>query len=155
MERLNNFEISDLGGSVLDQTKLHYQVTNRMKDDMNDAYIRLLGGSNTFVVQFGVNVRGTTLVKPDKFNSRKGFNSHLCLRIDLQDLHVEKVGGREMQVANVQIQLNDQTRPSTIAQVHFQYGLEIPGDIVRRAFERSWNEKKIIYVYERPGTTNY
>lgn len=153
MERFDKFEISDLGGSPLEEAKLYYNVTNKMKEDMNDAYIRLLGKNNSFVVQFGVNVRGETLVKSHKFNSLDGFNRHLCLRIDLQDLHMKEVAGREMQVANVQIQLNDQKRPSTIAQVHFQHGVEFPGDVVRRAFQRSWKEKKIIYVYERPGTS--
>lgn len=141
---MENFEISDLGKSVLGEKRLHYKVTGTMKNDMNDAYIKLLGKNDSFVVDFAADVRGKTLVRPSERN---------CLRIDLQELHVENVGGSEMKVANVQIQLNDHDRPSTIAQVHFQYGLVIPGDIVREAFKRSWENKKIIYVYKGPGTT--
>lgn len=52
-----------------------------------------------------------------------------------------------MKVANVQIQLNKKERPSTIAQVHFQCGVDIPKDVIIQAFERSWTDKKIIYVF--------
>lgn len=55
-----------------------------------------------------------------------------------------------MKVANVQIQLNEIDKtPSTIAQVHFQCRVEIQRDVIKRAFERSWTERKIIYVYKK------
>lgn len=46
-----------------------------------------------------------------------------------------------MKVANVQIQLNEIDKtPSTV---------EIQRDVIKRAFERSWTERKIIYVYKK------
>lgn len=82
-----------------------------------------------------------------KKTSRPENNRDLCLRIDLQDTHIEEVAGKEMKDANVQIQLNKKERPSTIAQVHFQCGVDIPKDVIIQAFERSWTDKKIIYVF--------
>lgn len=139
------FEISDLGKPKVDDKRFHYNVTNKMKDDMKDAYIRLIGKDIGY--KFAYPSKQTTIVDGIKRNSREGYNSDLCLRIDLQDTHIEPVAGKEMKVANVQIQLNKKERPSTIAQVHFQCGVDIPKDEIIRAFEKSWTEKKIIYVF--------
>lgn len=142
MERPGSFEISDLGKPKVDVKRFHYDVTNKMKDDMMDAYVRLIGKDTGY--EFIYPSKQTTLVDGIKRNSREG----LCLRIDLQDTHIEDIAGKEMKVANVQIQLNKKERPSTIAQVHFQCGVDIPKDVIIQAFERSWTDKKIIYVFK-------
>lgn len=146
MERPGSFEISDLGKPKVDVKRFHYDVTNKMKDDMKDAYVRLIWKGTSY--EFIYPSKQTTLVDGIKRNSREGYNSDLCLRIDLQDTHIEDIAGKEMKVANVQIQLNKKERPSTIAQVHFQCGVDIPKDVIIQAFERSWTDKKIIYVFK-------
>lgn len=123
-----------------------------MKDDVDDAFIRLLGKDDFFEFTFGT--KQGTIVDGVKKNSRPGYNSDLCLRIDIQDTFTETVGGKKMEIANIQIQLNQKIRPSTIAQVHFQCGVKIPGDVIKRAFEKSWTEKKIIYVYRNVWSSN-
>lgn len=40
---VDDFEISDLGKSKVDVKRFHYDVTNKMKEDMKDAYDRLIG----------------------------------------------------------------------------------------------------------------
>lgn len=146
MERPGSFEISDLGKPQVDVKRFHYDVNHKMKDDMKDAYVRLFGKGTGY--EFIYPSKQTTLVDGIKRNSHKGYNSDLCLRIDLQDTHIEDIAGKEMKVANVQIQLNKKERPSTIAQVHFQCGVDIPKDVIIQAFERSWTDKKIIYVFK-------
>lgn len=145
MEGLAGLEITDLGRPMVNANRFHFNVTNEMKDHMRDAYIQLLGKDGGVV--FAANGGQKTLVSGVYRNHHDGYNQELCLRIDRQGTHTERVGNRDIQFANVQIQLNQPNRPSTIAQVHFQCGLEIPGDSIRNAFEKSWKEKKIIYVY--------
>lgn len=142
MERSVSFEISDLGKPKVDVKRFHYDVTNKMKGDMKDAYVRLIGKGTGY--EFIYPSKQTTLVDGIKRNSREGYNSDLCLRIDLQDTHIEEVAGKEMKVANIQIQLNKKERPSTIAQIHF--------DVIIQAFERSWTDKKILYVFVKWST---
>lgn len=139
------FLVNDNGKPKVNEKTFHYDVSNRMKKDMDDAFIRLLGKDDSFEFTFGT--KQGTIVDGAKKNSRPGYNSDLCLRIDYQDSFTETVAGKKMEIANIQIQLNQKIRPSTIAQVHFQCGVKIPGDVIKRAFEKSWTEKKIIYVY--------
>lgn len=54
----------------------------------------------------------------------------LGLRIDIQEYFMETINDEDRQIANVQIQLNGEKRPSTIAQVHFQCGETIPGKVL-------------------------
>lgn len=142
---VDDFEISDLGKPKVDVKRFYYEVTNKMKEDMKDAYDRLIGRKGT-AYEFIYPSQQKTIVDGKK-TSRPENNRDLCLRIDLQDTHIEEVAGKEMKVANVQIQLNKKERPSTIAQVHFQCGVDIPKDVIIQAFERSWTDKKIIYVF--------
>lgn len=139
------FLVNDNGKPKVNEKTFHFNVSRKMKDDMDDAFIRLLGKDDSFEFTFGT--KQGTIVDGVKKNSRPGYNSDLCLRIDIQDTFTETVAGKKMEIANVQIQLNQKIRPSTIAQVHFQCGVKIPGDVIKRAFEKSWTEKKIIYVY--------
>lgn len=142
---VDDFGISDLGKPKVDIKRFHYDVTNKMKEDMKDAYDRLIGRKGT-AYEFIYPSQQKTIVDGKK-TSRPENNRDLCLRIDLQDTHIEEVAGKEMKVANVQIQLNKKERPSTIAQVHFQCGVDIPKDDIIQAFKRSWTDKKIIYVF--------
>ena len=140
------FQISDNGQPKVDEKRFH-SVSGKMKDDVKDAITRLLGKDGYFV--FDTTKNGViTLVDGVKKNSREGYNRDLCLRIDLEDTHIEKINGREIRFANVQIQLNEKIRPSTIAQVHFVCGQNIPEDVIRQTFERSYTETRIIYVYK-------
>lgn len=138
------FLIDDNGKSQVDKKTFYYDVSNKMKKDMSDAYVRLLGKNGSFEFTFGT--KQGTIVDGAKKNSRSGYNSDLCLRIDIQDTFKETVAGKEIKIANIQIQLNQKIRPSTIAQVHFECGVNIPGDVIKRAFERSSTDN-IIYVY--------
>lgn len=144
--QIKGFQINDNGKPKVDEKTFHYNVSNKMKKDMDDAYLRLLGKDDYFQFTFGAN-QGT-IVKGEKRNSLPGYNTALCLRIDMQDTFIENIAGKNMQIANIQIQLNEKIRPSTIAQVHFQCGVDIPGDVIRCAFETSWTKKKNIYVYK-------
>ena len=140
------FQISDNGQPKVDEKRFH-SVSGKMKDDVKYAITRLLGKDGYFVFDTTKN-GGITLIDGGKKNSREGYNRDLCLRIDLQDTHTEKINGRDIRFANVQIQLNIKDRPSTIAQVHFECGQDIPENLIRGAFDRSYTEKKIIYVYK-------
>lgn len=139
------FLVNDNDKPKVNEKTFHYDVSNRMKKDMNDAYVRLLGKDDSFEFTYGT--KQGTIVDGAKKNSRPGYNSDLCLRIDIQDSFTETVAGKKMEIANIQIQLNQKIRPSTIAQVHFQCGVKIPGDVIKDAFKKSWTEKKYIYVY--------
>lgn len=44
---VDDFEISDLGKPKVDVKRFHYDVTNKMKEDMKDAYDRLIGRKGT------------------------------------------------------------------------------------------------------------
>ena len=140
------FQISDNGQPEVDIERFH-SATRRMKDDVEDAITRLLGNEEYFFVD-PLQKGNNTLVDGAKRNSREGYNRDLCLRIDLQSINTEKVNGKENKFANVQIQLNIKERPSTIAQVHFVCGQNIPEDVIRRAFKRSYTERRVIYVYK-------
>lgn len=130
------------------------KVTNRMIKDMEDAIERLFGKDDG--ITFDPKATQKTLVDGVHHgNSREGYNSNLCLRIDLQGINTGKekeVSGKVL--ANVQIQLNDASikglkkdDPTTIAQVHFQCGTNIPKDRVIEAFQKSWTGRKVMYVY--------
>lgn len=152
---MKGFVISDLGKKEVGEGTFHYDVSKTMKEDAKDALKRLFKKKTTLFFDFGVG--GRTLVKGSKMNSWPGFNRDLCLRIDLQKIHPEKIEQkthtgkkeeREVKFANVQIQLNVKKRPSTIAQVHFECGKKIPKDVTECAFEKSMQYKKIMYVFE-------
>lgn len=44
---VDDFEISDLDKTNVDVKRLYYDVTNKMKEDMKDAYDRLIGRKGT------------------------------------------------------------------------------------------------------------
>lgn len=76
-------------------------------------------------------------------SSRREFS----MRIDIQEYFLEAIDGEDRQIVNVQIQLNEEKRPSSIAQVHFECGETIPDKVLSRAFENRFEMKKIIHVY--------
>lgn len=82
-----------------------------------------------------------TIVDGKQRSSRK----ELCMRIDIQEYFMEAIDGEDRKIANVQIQLNGERRPSTIAQVHFQCGETIPGNVL--SCMCIFEMKKIIHMY--------
>lgn len=129
------------------------KVSIDMKKDMEMAFVRLFG-KDKGVTFDSSSTQGTLVDGIHRGNDHEDYNKNLCLRIDLQGINTGKenndVSGKRL--ANVQIQLNKskwfkEKVPSTIAQVHFECGKEIPKDRVIEAFERSWKDMKAIYVY--------
>lgn len=88
---VDDFGISDL--TKVDVKRLYYDVTNKMKEDMKDAYDRPIGRKGTAYV-FIYPSQQKTIVDGKK-TSRPENNRDLCLRIDLQDTHIEEVAGKE------------------------------------------------------------
>lgn len=132
------FKISPLQRSSGKSERFHSKVTNKMKDDMKEAVGRL--GRR---YKFSYKSKQGTIVDGKQRSSRR----ELGMRIDIQEYFLEAIDGEDRQIANVQIQLNGEKRPSTIAQVHFQCGETIPGNVLSCAFEKSFEMKKIIHVY--------
>lgn len=150
---MENFEITDNGLPSVSEETFHFNVSNEMKEDMNVAYIRLLGKENKFM--FGKS-RCTIVSGKPSHNPDEDYKKDLCVRIDLQGTFENNIAGRRINFANIQIQLNkkkikkkSEKDPTTLAQVHFQYEVDIPEDVIKSAFERSWTERKIIYVYTK------
>lgn len=150
---MENFEITDNGLPEVDKNTFYCNVSNKMKKHMKVAYIRLLGKDNKFM--FGKSPVTIVSGKPSH-NPDKDYKKYLCLRIDLQGTFENNIAGRRIKFANIQIQLNKEKNenlsekdPTTLAQVHFQYEVDIPEDVIKSAFERSWTERKIIYVYTK------
>lgn len=143
---MENFEITDNGLPSVDKYRFHFNVSNEMKEDMKVAYIRLLGRDNKFM--FGKS-SGTIVSGKSSHNPDEDYKKDLGLRIDLQGTFENNIAGRRIKFANIQIQLNKDKKPTTLAQVHFQYEVDIPEDVIKSAFERSWTERKIIYVYTK------
>lgn len=129
------------------------KVSIEMKTDMKMAFVRFFG-KDKGVTFDSSSTQGTLVDGIHRGNDREDYNKDLCLRIDLQGINKGKEKGVvDKKLANVQIQLNKSCKwfkekvPSTIAQVHFECGKEIPKDRVIEAFERSWKDMKAIYVY--------
>lgn len=115
------FKISPLQRSPGKAERFYSKVTNKMKDDMKEAIGRLGGG-----YKFSYEWKQGTIVDGKQRSSRK----ELCMRIDIQEYYMEAIDGEDRKIANVQIQLNWERRPSTIAQVRFQCGETIPGNVL-------------------------
>lgn len=168
---MDQFEVSDLKKGEIktdrfyqkithdkreDPSNIHSRkLTNSMIEDMEEAIERLFGEDDG--ITFDPRATQGTLVDGVHYrNSREGYNRNLCLRIDLQGINKgteKEVSGKVL--ANVQIQLNASIKglkkgdPTTIAQVHFQCGKNIPKDRVIKAFQDSWTGRKVMYVYVR------
>lgn len=70
------------------------------------------------------------------------------MRIDIQGYFKEEFNNKPREFANVQVQLNGKRpRPTTIAQVNFECGEEISAECIKRAFDVSCKEKKILFVF--------
>lgn len=131
-------------------SKRFYVASNTAKEDAHEAFKKLLGKDKNYAFFTSSIGRGKKLVEIEgKNNHRPG------VRIDVQEDFKEEIGGRQIDFANVQIQMNMSSKgtPTSIAQVHFEYGVNIPGETIQEAFERSLKAlpeeeaKKIIYVY--------
>lgn len=131
------------------KTLFYYDVTSEMKRDMKEAIGRLVGKDAGYTFSYRSNPSHITIVDGKKRNSLEGFNRDLCLRIDIQNCFERTVENKKRKFANVQIQLNGvRKRPTTIAQVNFECGVNIPEESIRRAFEKSWKEKTILFVIQ-------
>lgn len=133
------FKISPLQRPSGKAERFYSKVTNKMKDDMKEAIGRL-GGE----YKFSYKSKQGTIVD----GKQRGPRRELGMRIDIQEYFMEAIDGEDRQIADVQIQLNGEKRHSTIAQVHFQCGETIPGNVLSCAFEKSFEIKRtIIHEY--------
>lgn len=133
------FKISPLQRPSGLAERFYSKVTNKMKDDMKEAIGRL-GGE----YKFSYKSKQGTIVD----GKQRGPRRELGMRIDIQEYFMEAIDGEDRQIADVQIQLNGEKRHSTIAQVHFQCGETIPGNVLSCAFEKSFEIKRtIIHEY--------
>lgn len=130
--------------------KRFHDPTNAEKKDARDAIEELLGEEKNYAFFTSHTGGGKKLVEI------KGKNNHRPgVRIDVQEDFKEEIGGRQIDFANVQIQMNKISKgtPTSIAQVHFEYGVNIPGETIQKAFVKSLDadhekeSKTIIYVY--------
>lgn len=133
------FKISPLQRPSGKAERFYSKVTNKMKDDMKEAIGRL-GGE----YKFSYKSKQGTIVD----GKQRGPRRELGMRIDIQEYFMEAIDGEDRQIADVQIQLNGEKRHSTTAQVHFQCGETIPGNVLSCAFEKSFEIKRtIIHEY--------
>lgn len=144
------FCIVDPNNGKEPETRFYYNVTNEMKRDMEEAIGRLIKNNTGYKFSYNSSTSHRTIVDGKKKGSREGFNRDLCLRIDIQGYFEKEFYKKPRVFANVQIQLNGKrTRPTTIAQVNFECGDEIPAKYIRSAFVNSCKEKKILFVVDR------
>lgn len=128
------------------KTRFYYDVTNEMKRDMEEAIGRLIKNNAGYKFSYRSSTSHHTVDDGKKTDSREGFNRNLCLRIDIQGYFKREFNKKPREFANVQVQLNGKTGRTTIAQVNFECGHEIPEERIRRAFDVSCKEKKILFV---------
>lgn len=118
-----------------------------MKRDMEEAIGRLIKNNTGYKFSYKSSTSHHTVVDGKWQGSREGFSRDLCLRIDIQGYFKKEFNKKPREFANVQVQLNEKrARPTTIAQVNFECGEEIPAEFIKRAFDVSCKEKKILFV---------
>lgn len=130
------------------KTRFYYDVTNEMKRDMEEALGRLIKNKTGYKFSYKSSTSHHTVVDGKWQGSREGFSRDLCVRIDIQGYFKEEFNKKPREFANVQVQLNGKRpRPTTIAQVNFECGEEISAECIKRAFDVSCKEKKILFVF--------
>lgn len=147
------FCIVDLDKKKVPDTLFYLDVTNEMKRDMKEAIGRLIGNNAGYTFSYRSNssnaATACSIVDGKKRSPHEGFKRDLSLRIDIQEYFKEVVENKSREFAKVQIQVNRMWKYGTIAQVNFECGGEISAECIRRAFEVSCKEKKILYVVIR------
>lgn len=130
-----------------DQTepKFYKNPTNQYRKAMLSACDRLLHKDETYEFLLPQSCC-STLVSGEK---QRGYDEKLPVRIDIQGKILKDIGGRKENFANVQVQINGEKPPSTIAQVNFESGIHVPRKVIQVAFEGSYDRKRILWVYKK------
>lgn len=75
------FLVNDNGKLKVNEKIFYFNVLRKMKDDMDDVFIWLLGKDDFFEFIFGI--KQGIIVDGVKKNFCLGYNSDFCLRIDI------------------------------------------------------------------------
>lgn len=143
------FCIEDPNKGKESEKRFYNDVTNKMKGDMGEAIGRLIKNNTGYKFSYKSSTSHHTVVDGKWQGSREGFSRDLSLRIDIQGYFEREFYKKTREFANVQVQLNGKTGHTTIAQVNFECGYEIPAECIRDAFNDSCKEQKILFVVRR------